>query len=129
MDENYVYKKEVDWSLFNYGFAIPYEYQVIFTQGLNRFLKRGESKDVYPYLNGESYKAKLDNNRVDEKFERQSDIVQIRYHANSDLAKKLKSIFQRSFSYIYQRKCMQKPGSKKHIVLPDEYKESSTECN
>ena len=29
--ENYVYKKEVDWSLFNYGFAIPLEYQVVFT--------------------------------------------------------------------------------------------------
>ena len=33
MDENYVYKKEVNWSLFNYGFAIPCEYQVIFTKG------------------------------------------------------------------------------------------------
>ena len=28
--ESYVYKKEVDWSLFNYGFAIPLKHQVVF---------------------------------------------------------------------------------------------------
>ena len=38
--ENYVYKKEVDWSLLNYGFAIPLEYQVIFKQIAGRFLER-----------------------------------------------------------------------------------------
>ena len=34
--ENYVYKKEVDWSLFNYGFAIPLEHQVVFKQIADR---------------------------------------------------------------------------------------------
>ena len=38
--ETYVYKKEVDWSLFNYGLAIPLEYQVVFKQITNRFLER-----------------------------------------------------------------------------------------
>ena len=42
--ESYVYKKEIDWSLFNYGFAIPLEYQVIFKQIAGRFLERGEFK-------------------------------------------------------------------------------------
>lgn len=28
ISDEYVYKKEVDWSLFNYGFAIPIEHQV-----------------------------------------------------------------------------------------------------
>lgn len=39
--ENYVYKKEVDWSLFNFGFAIPLEYQVVFKQIADRFIERG----------------------------------------------------------------------------------------
>ena len=30
--ENYVYKKEVDWSLFNYGLNIPIQHQVKFKQ-------------------------------------------------------------------------------------------------
>ena len=53
--ENYVYKKEVDWSLLNYGFAIPLEYQVIFKQIAGRFLERGESKPIKLYMNGKSY--------------------------------------------------------------------------
>lgn len=52
--ENYVYKKEVDWSLFNYGFAIPLEYQVIFKQIASRFIERGESKPIKLYLNGKA---------------------------------------------------------------------------
>ena len=50
--ENYVYKKEVDWSLLNYGFAIPLEYQVIFKQIARRFLERGETKSIKLNLNG-----------------------------------------------------------------------------
>ena len=67
--ENYVYKKEVDWSLFNYGFAIPLEYQVIFKQIAGRFLECGESKPIKLYLNGKSYDAKLQNNRIDSNSE------------------------------------------------------------
>lgn len=44
ISDEYVYKKEVDWSLFNYGFAIPIEHQVVFSQVAGRFIQRGESK-------------------------------------------------------------------------------------
>lgn len=42
--ENYVYKKEVDWSLLREGLAIPIENQVIFGQTMGRFLQRGENR-------------------------------------------------------------------------------------
>lgn len=42
--ENYVYKKEVDWSLLNEGLTLPFDNQVVFGQIMGRFLKRGESK-------------------------------------------------------------------------------------
>ena len=74
ISDEYVYKKEVDWSLFNYGFAIPIEHQVVFSQVAGRFIQRGESKDVNLYLNGKSYKAKLNNNRIDKKFGQHADI-------------------------------------------------------
>ena len=54
--ENYVYKKEVDWSLFNYGLNIPIQHQ------------RGESKPITLYLNGRSYKARLNNLKIDAKY-------------------------------------------------------------
>lgn len=76
--ENYVYKKEVDWSLFNYGFAIPLEYQVVFKQIADRFIERGESKTVHLYFNGKSYEAKLNNNNIARRFGNHADIVQVR---------------------------------------------------
>lgn len=48
--ENYVYKKEVDWSLLQEGLTLPFDNQVIFGQVMGRFLNRGESKDITLYL-------------------------------------------------------------------------------
>lgn len=123
ISDEYVYKKEVDWSLFNYGFAIPIEHQVVFKQSAGRFIQRGESKEITLYLNGKSYKAKLNNNRIDKKFGQHADIVQVRYTPNSDLAQALRGCFQRSFAYISKMKQLQEKGSKKHIPLPENMKE------
>ena len=121
--ESYVYKKEVDWSLFNYGFAIPLEHQVVFKQIADRFIERGESKKIHLYLNGKSYEAKLNNNRISSRFGNHADIVQVRYTQNSDLAVELRGLFQRSYAYINGMKKLQEPGSKKRISLPDDLKE------
>lgn len=123
ISDEYVYKKEVDWSLFNYGFAIPIKHQVVFRKVADRFLERGESKEITLYLNGVGYKARINNNTISAKFGDHADIVQIRYSQNSEIAQVLRACFQQSYNYINQIKCMQEKGSKKHIVLPDEYKE------
>ena len=123
MTENYVYKKEVDWSLFNYGFAIPLEHQVIFKQIANRFIGRGESQTIHLYLNGKSYDAKLNNNKIADKYGKRADVVQVRYAQNYDLAVALRGLFHRSYAYSSGIKKLQGPGSKKHIPLPEEYKE------
>lgn len=121
--ESYVYKKEVDWSLFNYGFAIPLEYQVVFKQIANRFIARGESSKIHLYLNGRRYEARLNNNKISDRFGNRADIVQVRYTQNSDLAVALRSVFRRSYAYINGIKKLQEPGSKKHISLPEDCKE------
>lgn len=123
ISDEYVYRKEVDWSLFNYGFAIPIEHQVVFSQIAGRFIERGESKEITLYLNGKSYKAKLNNNRIDKKFGNHADIVQVRYTQNSDLAQALRGCFMRSYAYITKMKALQEKGSKKHIPLPEDCKE------
>ena len=121
--ENYVYKKEVDWSLFNYGLSIPIQYQVKFKQIAGRFIERGESKESTLYLNGKSYKARLNNYRIDEKYGNHADMVQIRYSGNSDIANAIRGCFNRSYAYIKSIKDTQTKGSKSHIPLPDEMKE------
>ena len=95
--ENYVYKKEVDWSLFNYGLNIPIQHQVKFKQIAGRFIERGESKPITLYLNGSSYKARLNNLKIDAKYGNHADMVQIRYSGNSDIANALRGCFNRSY--------------------------------
>ena len=41
--ENYVYKKEIDWSTLMEG--LPLDNQVIFLRNMENFLQRGESKN------------------------------------------------------------------------------------
>jgi hypothetical protein len=37
----YIYKKEVDWSVFRDGFAIPVSLQVLFYEKIGQYLKKG----------------------------------------------------------------------------------------
>lgn len=121
--ENYVYKKEVDWSLLREGLAIPIENQVIFGQTMGRFLQRGEKKKITIYLDGQSYDASIINIDYSKKFNRKSDIFQIRYPQNGELAQALQKCFMSSFRYLEYMRRMRNPGDRKMIRLPDEEKE------
>ena len=120
--ENYVYKKEVDWSLFNWGLTLPIENQVVFGRNMDRFLKRGESKSIKLYLDGKPYDAKIVNVNFDPKFKRKNDTLQIRY--NKDFANVLQSYFFKSYQYIVNQKNIKiKNGDRTMIKLPEEFKD------
>lgn len=57
--ENYVYKKEIDWSTLMEGFTLPLDNQVIFLHNMKNFLQRGESKIIHFFMNGKTYDAKI----------------------------------------------------------------------
>lgn len=98
---NYVHKKEVDWSVLQQGVNIPVTIQVIFQSTVNRFIQRGQSKEIYLILEGRTYKARLVNQKFDEqKYFTRKDILQIRYHPQSEIAEKLRSIFTASYRYL-----------------------------
>lgn len=83
--ENYVYKKEIDWSTLMEGFTLPLDNQVIFLRNMENFLQRGESKIIHFFMNGKTYDAKIVNvNNSVEK--RKKDAYQIRYTRNGELA-------------------------------------------
>lgn len=121
--ENYVYKKEVDWSLLSEGLTLPFDNQVVFGQIMGRFLKKGESKDITLYLNGMSYNAKITNVNFDPKFKRKKDTLQIRYSKNGELARMLQMYFEKSYQFIKSSREMRQPGDRTMIRLPEEYKE------
>lgn len=121
--ENYVYKKEVDWSLLIEGLAVPIENQVVFGQIMGRFLQRGEKKQITIYLDGKSYQASIINIDYSKKFNRKSDIFQIRYSRNGELAQALQKRFMSSYRYLEYMRKIRKPGDRKMLRLPDDEKE------
>lgn len=121
--ENYVYKKEVDWSLLKEGLTLPIDNQVVFGQNMESFLKRGESKQIRLYLYNKSYIAKITNINFDPRFKRKKDTLQIRYNKNGELAKILQGYFNRSYNYILTQRKMRNPDDRTMIKLPEEYKE------
>lgn len=123
MTDNYVYKKEVDWSLLHEGITLPFENQVVFGQILGRFLKRGESKEITLYLNGESYKAKITNVNFDPRFKRKKDTLQIRYSKNGELSRALQVAFVESYNFINAMRNARVAGDRTMIRLPEECKE------
>ena len=123
IDESYVYKKEVDWSLLMEGLTLPVDNQVVFGQIMGRFLRRGEAKAIHLYLNGKSYEAKIVNVDFNPKFRRKKDTLQIRYQRDGELAKALQACFYRSFHYIKEIRENRDPSVRKRIMVPDEMKE------
>jgi len=121
--ENYVYKKEVDWSLLNEGLTLPVENQVVFGRNMGKFLARGESKNITVYLNGKKYWAKIINLNLDKKHNRKRDMLQIRYSSNSELSNALKAYFAKNYKYISNKRSLRKKGDRSIIRLPEDHKE------
>lgn len=120
--ENYVYKKEIDWSTLMEGFTLPLDNQVIFLRNMENFLQRGQSKIIHFFMNGKTYDAKIVNmNNSVEK--RRKDAYQIRYSRNSELSQALQQYFFKSMSYIKMIRESRDPKDRSYIKMPDGLKE------
>jgi 5-methylcytosine-specific restriction enzyme A len=106
------------------GVSIPVIIQVVFQTTINKFLPRGQSKDIYLVLEGKTYKARLVNQKFDErKYPNRKDILQIRYHPQSEIAERLRSIFAVSYRYILEQRNSLPENQRKFIKVPEEQKE------
>lgn len=114
----YIYKKDVDWSVLNYGMNVPVAKHFALYSGIKFSLKRGESRKIKLLIEGEAYPALLVNIAFDKmKYPNHKDLLQIRYDRRSRTAKKLGSIFVSSLEYLANEK--QKASScGKQISVP-----------
>ena len=120
--ENYVYKKEIDWSTLMEGFTLPLDNQVIFLRNMENFLQRGQSKIIHFFMNGKTYDAKIVNmNNSVEK--RKKDAYQIRYPRNGELSQALQQYFFKIMSYIKMIRESRDPKDRSYIKMPDGLKE------
>lgn len=122
LDESYIYRKEVDWSLLHEGLTIPVRLQVAF-KGLIKDYKRGIGRTITLLVNGQPFEAALINQEFDrEKFKQHSDLVQIRFSSKSGLPQQLQKIFRASYSYL-KKKRSEAQGKKTFVRLPEDKRE------
>ena len=102
MNENFILKKDINWSLFNEGFAIPETMQPVISMYLNDgSLKHGEKREIKILLNDKTYNVSLTSINFDQKkYPNHKDIWQIRYSSKSAIAMSLKNIFQNSYKLL-----------------------------
>ena len=115
--------KEVDWSLLTEGLTLPIKEQVAFGQIMGRFLEKGESKPIRLILGGKTYNATIRNVKFQEKWNHKSDILQIRYVKNGDLARALQVVFSKSYNYLNGVCQSREKGDRRIIRLPDDAKD------
>lgn len=120
LDESYIYRKEVDWSLLHEGLTIPIRLQVAFKSLLTGY-ERGVGRKVILLVNNQPFDAILINQKFDrEKYIRHADVVQIRFTARSGLPQMLRQLFPVSYAYLKKER-EQMVG--KRIRLPVENRE------
>lgn len=120
MNRHYIYKKELDWSTFNHGMAIPYRMQDIFLTTLTNKLEVGERKEIKILIETEVFSVNLKNYNVDRvKRPNAKKMVHLSYTKNTPLAKFLQGYFCDIFSYLTMAKETQ-TQKKKQIAIPEE---------
>ena len=122
VQESYIYRKEVDWSLLHEGLTIPVRLQVEFKSLLNDY-ERGAGRPVTLLIQGKPFNAVLINQAFNrEKFKLHSDLVQIRFSTKSGLPQKLRKIFKTSYAY-FKKKRDEVPGRRMYFRLPQDSRE------
>ena len=123
MDSLYIYKKEIDWSAMHEGISIPVSIQLVFYDGINFYLKKGESRNTTILFEGKEYSVTLKNQVFNlQKYHAHTDILQIRYSKNSDFSKQMRMTFYNSYNHLKsEREKSQNKG--KQIKVPDDIRE------
>lgn len=94
-------QKDVNWSLLTEGLAIPASVCSRFSEWDASILEHGFSKPVKILIDGVFFDAMLKNQNFDQqRYPGHKDIIQIRYTPNSQIAIKLRSVFQESYAYL-----------------------------
>ena len=122
-DGSFIMQKTVDWSLLNEGMTIPVSACALLKAWDESVLTHGASKDIKVLINGEFFDAKLKNqNFVQSTWTGHKDVIQIRYGRQSELSVKLRTVFKKSYDYLFNQKQLL-GKSKRQIPLPDDIHE------
>lgn len=114
MNEEFILKKNIDWSIFYRGFAIPIEMQAVFSLYLSDGkLSHGEKREIKIIFNEQTHLVTLTSVNFDrKKYPDHSEMWQIIYGKNSSFARTMRKIFSDSL-YL-----LEKNRQNKNFILP-----------
>jgi hypothetical protein len=95
------FRKEVDWSLLNYGFTVPQTAVDEFCSNVDGEVLRGNSRRIILLVGDIDYTATLSNVGFSNDLRKQ---LQVRYSASSPVAAMLRKIFKSSYECFVERK-------------------------
>lgn len=114
-------RKQVDYSIFNYGSQIPISYIKALDVANGHHIERGSSKKITLIFGGQNYEATLINVKQRETVR---DCYQLRYDVNRKLREEIRHVFSHSASYIEKK--LQERGeteTKHRIIVPEDQAE------
>lgn len=119
----YSFRKEIDWSVFHQGISIPVDVQIMLKQFWPKSLDRGESMPILLEWDGHKFPAILKNQQFDVRKHpnHPSDIIQIRYSKESEIARTLRNRFASLYMQMQNLRDSIGP-SKKRMMIPDQEK-------
>ncbi|MCL1843717.1 MAG: winged helix-turn-helix domain-containing protein [Defluviitaleaceae bacterium] len=95
----FAFKKEVDWSLLNYGLTVPQVAKELFWAKPDEYLLKGSSHPIKLSVLGETYSASLTHVKSTTGSHSQ---LQVRYSTNSLLVRKLREIFKYTYNTMLE---------------------------
>ena len=119
----FIMQKRVNWSLLNYGLAIPISVWKLFEVWDADILNHGRFKQIKILIGDELFDAILVNQNFNQvRHPNHKDIIQIRYSEKSPLAKRLQTLFIQSYNYLLVER--NKPENfHKQVVLSEKIHE------
>lgn len=96
-----LFRKEVDWSLLNYGFTVPQTAIEAVCSNIEGEISRGSSCHIKLLICGEVYPSTLSNVGFACDSRKQ---LQVRYSTSSPVAVKLREVFWSSYDYLQAAK-------------------------
>lgn len=117
---NLIGRKQVDWSIFEYGTHIPMEFHDDFAAA-NQYteIPLGTHQTVLLNIEGRQFECSL--SRINQK-KNNREALQIRYDTNKELKEYMMDRFKSSYNYLLNKRS-QATSTKNPIIVPEQFAE------
>ncbi|SDE38539.1 AAA domain (dynein-related subfamily) [Paenibacillus sp. UNCCL117] len=117
---NLIGRKQIDWSIFEYGTHIPMDFHEDFVAANQHIeVPLGQSHRVFLIEEGNRFECNL--SRINQKKQKR-EALQIRYDTNSELKEYMITRFNTTYNYLSNKRS-QAASTKNPITVPEEFAE------